>query len=117
MVKYLKARSVTKRGRPSSYHAGRCNEIIAIMREGYSITAAAGSMGVNRDTIYHWVRVHAEFSDALQLAKGLRVFKLEVDLLAAEDAVTVRRCIAALKNADPMEWNNARRSWCRIVRS
>ena len=95
------------RGRPSAFHAGRCDEIITIMREGFSIAAAAGAMGVHRDTIYDWARRYPDFSDALQRAKCLRVLKLETDLLATRDAVTVNRCIAALKSADPEEWNKA----------
>ena len=36
-----------RRGRPSSYLPNRGEEIIVIMSEGYSVTAAAGAMGVH----------------------------------------------------------------------
>ena len=99
-----------KRGRPSTYNSARAVQIITIMRKGYSVTAAAGAMNVHRDTIYHWARTRADFLEAFEIAKAMRVFKLEADLLVAEDAVSVRRCITALKSACPEEWNTARRS-------
>ncbi len=105
-----------RRGRPCLYFPGRGEEIIAIMSEGYSVTAAAGAMALHRDTIYHWARTYPDFSDAFEVAKALRVFKLEADLFAAQDAATVRRCIRALKNADPEEWNKARRLRRRSAR-
>jgi hypothetical protein len=47
-----------------------------------------------------------EFSDSLKHAMGLRVFKLETDLLAAPDGPTVTSRIFALKNAAPDEWKD-----------
>lgn len=76
---------------------------------GYSLTAFAGMIGVHRDTLYEWAKVHDEFSDALKRHKAKRVFKLETDLLSAEATgpyVTAR--IFALKNADPDEWRDKR---------
>lgn len=49
------ARKTRRRGRPSVYYPARCDEIIAIMSEGYTVTAAAGIMGVSRLTLYRWV--------------------------------------------------------------
>ena len=105
VIEYNQRQKKLGRGRPSAYAATRGREIMAIMSHGFSITAAAGAMGVNRDTIYRWARIYPEFSDALQVAKALRVFRLETDLLSTRSTVTVRRCIAALKNAAPEEWN------------
>jgi hypothetical protein len=96
-----------RRGRPSPYNAKRSDEIISIMRQGYSLTAAAGSMGIHRATLYRWGESHPEFCDALSLAKGLRVLKWEQELLSTTDKSRVRICIATLKNADPEEWNKA----------
>lgn len=96
-------------GRPSAYHTGRGEEIIAIMRRGYSVKAAASAMKVHRDTIYDWASKYPEFAEAFEIAKGLRVYKFEADLMAAPDMVTVRRSIVALEVACPDEWNRIQR--------
>jgi transposase-like protein len=93
-------------GRPTDYTPELGEQLIAIMRQGYSITAAAAQLGFHRDTIYEWASVHPEFSDALKQGRGLRVFKLETDLLSAPDGPTVTARIFALKNAAPDEWRD-----------
>jgi hypothetical protein len=93
--------TVCTRGRPSSYTPSRCDEIKAIMHEGYTVTAAAGMMGVARLTLYRWAKVHPDFCYALALAKGLRVLRWERELLSATDAARVRVCIAALRMDEP----------------
>lgn len=78
--------------------------MISLMAEGLSLTAAAAELGFHRDTIYEWAKVHPEFSDAVKLAKGKRILKLERDMLGAKDGPIVTARIFALKNADPEEW-------------
>ena len=68
------------------------------MKAGYTMTAAAGAMGVSRVTLYRWSRAHPDFCYALELAKGLYSFRWETELLTATDAVRAKACIAALKN-------------------
>lgn len=41
--------------------------------EGKSRAQIAASLGVSRDTIHEWSRVHREFSDALRKAKDLEL--------------------------------------------
>ena len=98
----IKAKSVG--GRPTDYDPAHCERIIELMSEGISITAAAAAMGYHRDTLYEWARVHPEFSDALKIARGKRVLRLELELLDATDGPSVTARIFALKNADPKEW-------------
>lgn len=93
-------------GRPSEYKPGYGDEIIALMATGLSLTAAAADLGFHRDTIYEWARQHAEFSDALKLARGKRVLQLEKELLSSEVGPKVTARIFALKNADPEEWRD-----------
>ncbi len=93
-------------GRPSEYTPALGNELIELMATGLSLTAAAASLGFHRDTMYDWSQKHPEFSDALKLAKGKRVLKLETDLLDAPDGPTVTSRIFALENADPTEWRD-----------
>jgi hypothetical protein len=70
------------------------------MSAGYTMTAAAGGMGVSRVTLYRWADAHPEFCYALGLAKGLYSFRWEAELLAATSAVRVKAAIAALKNTE-----------------
>jgi transposase-like protein len=91
-------------GRPTDYTEEAGARLIQAMTQGYSITAAAGVLGVHRDTIYEWAERHPEFSDALKKGKARRVFKLETDLLHTTDGPTVTARIFALKNAAPEEW-------------
>jgi DNA-binding XRE family transcriptional regulator len=91
-------------GRPSKYKEAFCNEVIELMASGLSLTAAAASLGVSRETIYAWEREIPEFSDAVKVARAKRTLKLEKDLLGAESGPVVTSRIFALKNACAEEW-------------
>lgn len=91
-------------GRPSKYDPAFCDVIRSKMAEGFSKTAVAGFMGINRDTLLEWVSRHPEFSGAVKDGEAARTFKLEGDLLSAPDGPNVTSRIFALKNAAPQEW-------------
>lgn len=57
-------------GRPTKYDPGYCAQMVAFCRQGYSLTGFAGSIGVCRDTISEWGKVHPEFSAAIKQAKA-----------------------------------------------
>lgn len=92
------------RGRPTKYKPVYCEEIINMMAQGFSLTAAAAELGISRETAYAWEREIPEFSDAIKVARGKRTLKLERDLLGASDGPTVTSRIFALKNACADEW-------------
>ena len=60
-------------GRPSKYDPRYCEMVIEDMSKGYSLTAFAGLIGVNRDTIHEWTKEHPEFSEAVTRAKAARL--------------------------------------------
>lgn len=60
-------------GRPTLYREEYCQQVIDVCSEGYSLTGFAGLIGVSRDTIDEWQRVHAEFSAAVDRAKAIRL--------------------------------------------
>ena len=93
-------------GRPTGYDAELGEKLISLMSQGYSLTAAAALTGFHRQRAYEWEKKYPEFADAIRLAKGLRVAKLETDLLAAKDGPNVTSRIFALKNADALEWRD-----------
>lgn len=53
-----------KPGAPSKYKPEFCALLVEKMSEGYSIEACAGFMGVSFDSVYHWFKIHPEFSEA-----------------------------------------------------
>lgn len=60
-------------GRPSKYDPSYCDLVLDLGAEGKSRAQIAASLGVSRDTIHEWSRVHREFSDALRKAKDLEL--------------------------------------------
>lgn len=93
-------------GRPAGYNDGLGAELIALMRRGFSLTASAAKLGFHRQTFYDWEKKHPAFSDDIKKARGLRLYKLEKDLLEARDGPKVTSRIFALKNADAQEWRD-----------
>lgn len=93
-------------GRPSEYDPSYCDLARDFMSKGYSISALAGEIGVNRDSLYEWEKVHPDFSDALKQSRYMRIRALENKLLSAEIGPHVTAAIFALKNAMPDEWRD-----------
>lgn len=93
-------------GRPTKYDPSYCQAVIDAGKQGFSLTAFAGQIGVCRDTISEWMKVHEDFSLAVKQHGAARTLKLEGDLLTAETGPTVTSRIFALKNAAPAEWRD-----------
>ncbi|WP_373083812.1 helix-turn-helix domain-containing protein [Zhongshania sp.] len=58
-------------GRPTKYDPKYCDEVVEYMRDGYSVTAFAGHIGVARSTVFKWADEHEEFSDSLKAAQAM----------------------------------------------
>ncbi len=95
-------------GRPSKFQEAYCNEVIATMGTGLSLTAFAGEIGVARSTINEWMGAYPQFSEAVKIGTAKRVAYLERRLLDGEIGPRVTSHIFALKNADPEEWKDKR---------
>lgn len=93
-------------GRPSKYEERYCEEVMAFMGQGFSLTAFAGEIGVARSTINEWMGAHPEFSEAVKIGQAKRTGRLERTLLAGETGPKVTAHIFALKNADPEGWKD-----------
>lgn len=94
------------RGRPTKYRPEFCQQIVDLMGEGLSLTAAAAELGITRECAYQWAYTKPEFRQALELGRGKRLLFLERGLLAAKDSVTVASRSFALKVADRFEWGD-----------
>lgn len=95
-----------KMGRPSKYRPEFCEEVVAFMGEGYSLTAFAGKIGVCGDTVRQWQHDHPDFSVAVKKGQAARTMRLETTLIAGETGPKVTAHIFALKNAAPEEWRD-----------
>jgi hypothetical protein len=58
-----------KIGRPSKYDPSYCELVVDLGADGKSRTQIAVAIGVNRETLSEWAKVHPEFSAALKESK------------------------------------------------
>lgn len=58
-----------RRGAPTKYKPEYCERVYDVVGEhAKTIEHFACEIGVHKDTVYEWAKVHADFSDALRLA-------------------------------------------------
>lgn len=57
-------------GRPTKYDPSFCDTIIELGREGKTKAHMAIDLNVSEDTIYEWLKVHPEFSEAMKRAEA-----------------------------------------------
>ena len=95
-------------GRPTKYDPEYCEQAIAFMSQGYSITAFAGSIQVSRQTVYQWAEDHIEFSDALNVARSASALWWENRLrdVAEKNEGNATAAIFGLKNRAADEWRD-----------
>ena len=95
-------------GRPTKYTKGLCAQVEAEMAKGYSLTAFAGIIGVDRDTITEWARVHPEFSLSVRRAKAKRLLQWERAAMKVASSGggpgTATVIVFGLKNMGGGEW-------------
>jgi len=91
-------------GRPTKYEERFCDLVEEKMGAGLSLTAFAWYIGVTRDTLNEWTRVHPLFSDAVMRAKAKRLLHWEMlGLRIAKDGGgqgSATMTIFGLKNMD-----------------
>jgi hypothetical protein len=79
-------------------------QIVAKMQEGFSLTAACGSVGLPRQCIYDWQNEDPSILYDINIGRAGRLYKLEEDLLTSTEGPRVTARIFACKNACPEEW-------------
>ena len=62
---------IRKVGRPSKYDPSFCDLVIELGAQGKSKTQIAANLGIDRDTLTEWAKLHPEFSGAVKRAKQL----------------------------------------------
>lgn len=100
-------------GRPSSYDPKFCDMVVEDMGQGYSLTAFAGLIGVNRSTITEWMNAHPAFSAAVTRGKAARLRNWEQVALSMRmngggpGGATIT--VFGLKNMGGDEWSDTQR--------
>jgi transcriptional regulator with XRE-family HTH domain len=101
-------------GRPTKYDPAYCDQVEAVMGEGYSLSAFAGKIGVSRSTINEWMEHHAEFSEAVSRSKVKRLAHWEETALKVAKegggAGSATVVVFGLKNMGDDEWADVQRT-------
>lgn len=66
-----------KTGRPTDYKPEYCEMLIKYMSQGRSYEAFAGFIGVSKQTLYDWEKVHKEFLDSKKIGRAAAQNTLE----------------------------------------
>lgn len=97
-------------GRPSTYDPAYCERVVEFLKDGFSLAAFAGEIGVARSTVYEWAKEHPEFSDAVKTAQAGAVLAWEKRLKAASTGGNGNptAIIFGLKNRAADEWRDVK---------
>lgn len=93
----------------TKYKPEYCDDIIKHLSEGYSVESFAGVLGVDRGTIYNWLRDHEEFREAKQIADQKSRLWAESQLKQQIEGKLKANPIPILfylKNRFPNEWRD-----------
>lgn len=93
-------------GRPTDYKPAYCDEAIAHLGEGFTLTSFAGIVGASRQTVYDWADAHPEFLDAIKKgrAKGQHLWEQRLSKQAMDGAGNTAAIIFAMKNLYQDDW-------------
>lgn len=94
-------------GRPTDYKPEYCEQVIAHMSEGASLTSFAASVDCSRATINVWMEAHPEFLESVKVGKAKCADWWEKrGRMGAngEQDVNPTLVIFGLKNMAPDEW-------------
>lgn len=97
-------------GRPTKYQPQYCEQVVAHMREGASLTSFAAEVGVARSTINEWMANNTEFSESVKIGKAACAAWWE--RLGRNNAMTgdgnATLVIFGLKNMGIEDWRDRR---------
>ena len=96
---------------PTSYNPAHCETATELLRQGYSIAAVAGSIGVCRATIYTWLKEYPDFAQAVAIGQAGAILWWEQQnrTLAKTGEGNAASIIFGLKNRAADEWRDISR--------
>lgn len=97
-----------KVGRPSEYNPEYCDKLITHMSEGLSFESFAGTIGVSKQALYDWTKVHDEFLYAKEIGfEKSRLFWETAGInLAVKGIGNATAFVFNMKNRFRGEWND-----------
>jgi hypothetical protein len=97
-------------GRPTKYRPEYCDQVIAHMKEGASLTSFAAELCVARSTINEWMANNPEFSESVKIGKAACAAWWERlgrnNAMSGDGNATL--VIFGLKNMAPEDWRDRR---------
>lgn len=94
-------------GRPTKYDPAFCEMAIEFMAEGYSKEALAGHLQISEDTLYEWIKVHKDFSEAIKIASKrsqLKWEKIGIDNILSTSEFDAQTKISSNKALNSSVW-------------
>lgn len=63
--------------RPSKFLPEYCEKLILHMKDGYSFASFGSTISVCKDTLYDWVKIYPDFSDAKKIGESHSLYYWE----------------------------------------
>jgi len=90
----------------SKYDPSVGEDIVKLSREGYTLEAIAGYLGISRKTLYRWRQENPELEELCEVAQGMRQFAWEKTLISAPSGPAVQAASMALRAMDLKNFND-----------
>ena len=90
------------------YREAYCDEVIDFLKDGHSLAAFGGHIGVSRETLYNWMRTQPAFAEAVKQAQAKAILWWERRILELAQAGQGNAAVITfgLKNRAPEEWRD-----------
>ena len=90
------------------YRDDYCDEVVDFLKDGHSLAAFGGHIGVSRETLYRWIRTQPEFAEAVKRAQAKSILWWERRILdlAQTGQGNAAAITFGLKNRAPEEWRD-----------
>jgi transposase-like protein len=72
---------------------------MTVMSEGYSLTAAAGRLGLSRKIVDSWIATHSDFADSVERGQAMRIYCLEREIRSSDREAVIRARERAILSA------------------
>ncbi len=90
------------------YRDDYCDEVVDFLKDGHSLAAFGGHIGVSREALYRWMRTQPEFAEAVKRAQAKSILWWERRILelAQSGQGSAPAIMFGLKNRAPEEWRD-----------
>ena len=90
----------------SKYDPSIGEDIVELSRQGYTLEAIAGYLGISRKTLFRWRQENPELEALCEVAQGMRQFAWEKTLISAPSGPAVQAAAMALRAMDMKNFND-----------